>query len=83
MQPKPKLFIDGEPWWDFHFSYDFDGKQYAFTVCARSADEAHARMKKIALARYDGQGHGGPIAVWRGGFLVPIICWWRNLNERS
>jgi hypothetical protein len=78
-QPKPAMTINGEPWWHFHYEYDFEGKTYGFDVVARSADEADRRMKKIALARYLGQGHGGPISVWRGGFLAPLICWWKNL----
>jgi hypothetical protein len=80
---KPACIINGEPWWNFHFSYDFDGKSYAFHVPARSEAEAHARMKKIALARYDGQGCGGPIPLWRGGFFVPLIVWWRNATSRK
>lgn len=55
-EPKPAMVIDGEPWWRFHFEYDFDGKTYAFDVLARSEREAHERMRKIALARYMGQG---------------------------
>lgn len=79
MECKPAMVIDGEPWWPFHFEYDFDGKTYAFDVPARSEREAHDRMKKIALARYMGQGDGGPIPLSRGGFLVPLRVWWRNL----
>ena len=82
-KPKPAMWIDGEPWWRFHFSYDFDGKSYGFHVPARSADEAHERMKKIALARYDGQDCGGPIPLLLGGFLVPLIVWWRNRKQRA
>lgn len=80
---KPAMVIDGEPWWHFHFSYTFEGKEYAFDIPARSAAEAKARLSKIALARYDGQGDGGPIHVGRGGFLVPLICWWRNLTKST
>ena len=79
---RPAMWIDGEPWWHFHFSYDFDGKSYGFHVPARSAEEAHARMKKIALAKYDGQGDGGPITLSQGGFLIPFIVWWRNWSAR-
>lgn len=79
---QPKCIINGEPWWDFSYEYDFEGKTYGFEVCARSAAEADARMKKIALARYMGQVDGKPIPVWRGGFFVPVIVWWRNLFAR-
>ena len=80
--PKPAMWIGGEPWWHFYFSYDFEGNSYEFSVCARSEAEAHARMKKIALARFDGQGCGGPIPLFRGGFLIPLIVWWRNAKLR-
>jgi hypothetical protein len=76
---KPAMVINGEPWWRYSYEYDFDGGTYAFDVVAKSEIEAHARMKKIALARFVGQMSGNPIPVSRGGFLVPIICWWRNL----
>ena len=81
-EPKPVCTIDGEPWWDFLYEYDFDGATYSFHVRARSAEDAHARMKKIALARYLGQSDGGPIPLWRGGFLVPLVVWWRNAFAR-
>jgi len=74
------MIINGEPWWHYHFEYDFDGSTYSFDVPARSELEAHARMKKIALARYMGQGHGGPIPLHRGGFVVPLVVWWKNLT---
>lgn len=78
-KPKPFAIIDGEPWWRFAFSYTFEGKEYAFDIPARSTDEAHARLKKIALARYDGVGDGDAIPLSKGGFFAPFICWWRNL----
>lgn len=81
-EPEPFTVIDGEPWWKFMFSYTFEGREYGFDIPARSADEAHARLKKIALARYDGQGDGDGIPLHRGGFLVPLICWWRNHWKR-
>jgi hypothetical protein len=78
--PAPAMIIKGEPWWHFSYEYDFEGSTYAFDVCARSEAEAHARMKKIALARYLGQLDGNPIPAWRGGLLVPLIVWWRNFR---
>ncbi len=76
--PRPVCTIGGGPWWDFHYEYDFNGSTWGFQVRARSAEEAQERMKKIALARFCGQGDGGPIPLWSGGFLVPLIVWWRN-----
>lgn len=77
--PKPFAIIDGKPWWKFSYRYTFEGAEYSFDVPARSASEADARLKKIALARYDGQMCGDAIPVSRGGLMVPLICWWRNL----
>lgn len=77
-EPKPFTIVAGEPWWNFEFAYSFEGSEYIFHVCARSVDEAHQRLKKIAFSRYEGQCDGGPIPLWRGGFFVPLIVWWRN-----
>ena len=71
------MIIDGEPWWHFHYSYDWEGKKYAFNICARSEQEAHDRLKRLPLARYDGKGCGGPIPLYRG-WWVPLLVWWRN-----
>lgn len=76
--PKPVCTINGEPWWDFLYEYEFDGGTYSFHVCARSRNEADARMKKIAMARYRGQACGGPIAVWHGWAWVPLLTWWKG-----
>lgn len=78
MKPKPAMVINGESWWNFCFEYDFGGATFAFDITARSADEAHERLKKIALARYVGQADGNPVSLLRGGFMIPLVCWWRN-----
>lgn len=75
------MVVNGEPFWNFHFEYDFDGSTYAFCVPARSEVEAHARMKKIALSRYKGQGDGAPTPLRAGGFFVPLIVWFRNWRQ--
>lgn len=82
MTPKPVCYVDGEPWWDFDYEYDMDGKTFGFRVRAQSYDDADARLRKIALARCMGQCDGGPIPLHRGGFLVPLIVWWRNAFAR-
>jgi hypothetical protein len=82
-QPKPAMFIKGEPWWKFTFTYRFEGKEYAFDIPARSAEEAKARLGQISLARFEGQVDGDEIPFSSGGFLVPLICWWRNLRSRN
>lgn len=80
MTPKPKCIIDGEPWWDWLYEYDWEGKMYSFAVCARSEEEAHARLKRLPLARFCGQAHGGPIPLWRG-LWVPLWVWWANRRK--
>ena len=80
-EPTPVMVEpDGTKWWSFLYSYDWEGKSYAFDICARSREEADARLKRLPLARYDGQGHGGPIKVNPvTRVTVPLIVWWRNL----
>ena len=80
-EPKPATIINGEPWWNWLYEYEFEGATYSFSVMARSQIEAHARMKKIALARYVGQADGNPVSLSRGGWLVPFVVWWRNWSR--
>jgi hypothetical protein len=80
-KPKPACVINDEPWWDFSYEYDFEGKTWGFEVRARSLAEANERMKKIALARYSGQIDGKPIPAWHGRFWVPLVVWWRNWSR--
>ncbi len=59
-EPTPVCVIDGEPWWNWMFEYDWDGATYTFSICARSEDEARERLKRLPLARYVGQADGEP-----------------------
>ena len=84
---KPAMIVDGEPWWLFCFSYTFEGGEYALHIPARSVDEAHERLRKMALARFDGQLHGGSIKVTQvSGMSVPTSVMWKKfltrMNER-
>lgn len=79
-KPKPAVMVDGQPWWDFLYEYDMDGASFGFTVRATSREDAEARMRKIALARFVGQADGLPVPMSRGGFLVPLVVWLRNLT---
>lgn len=80
--PKPAAIVNGEPWWDFVYDYDMEGTTYSFHVRARSYADADARLKKMALARCMGQCDGRPIPLLAGGFLAPLIVWWRNARIR-
>jgi hypothetical protein len=44
---KPRGIVDGQPWWDFLFEYDWDGRTYSFVICAPSEEEAMARLKRL------------------------------------
>lgn len=82
--PKPVMVdSDGAPWWNFCYEYTWEGKTYGFAVCARSREEADARLLRLPLARYVGQMHGGPISVVAGGWLVPLLCRWKNWRQRQ
>lgn len=63
-EPKPAAVIDGEPWWNWMFEYDWEGVTYTFHICARSEGEARERLKRMPLARYVGQGDGAPISAY-------------------
>ena len=82
-QPKPAAVVNGIPWWDYLYEYDMDGATFSFSVRATSEVDAAARMRKIALARYVGQMDGQPVPLSRGGFLAPLVVWWRNLKTNS
>ena len=80
-EPKPACVINGVPWWDYLFEYEMDGARFGFSVRATSEADAHERLRKMSFARYLGQGDGVEIPLSRGGFLVPLIAWWRNLRR--
>ena len=79
MESKPIQIVDGEPWWNFLYEYDWEGATYCIDICARSQEEAEARLKRLPLARYVGQCDGGPIPVNPvTNIYVRILTWWRN-----
>lgn len=81
-EPKPACIVDGEPWWNFLYSYHWEGSDYSFSICARSREEADARLKKLPLARYQGQQHGNDIPAYPGtGLFVRLSCWLRNIAQ--
>lgn len=82
MTPKPVGIFDGVPWWNWSYEYDWNGKTYSFEICAPSKEDADARLKRLPLARFQGQCDGTPIPInpatkaW-----VPLLVWWRNLRQ--
>ena len=78
---KPASIYNGEPWWDFLYEYDWEGVTYGFAICARSQDEADARLKRLPLARFVGQADGKPIpATPAASLYVRLLTLWRNLG---
>jgi hypothetical protein len=71
--PRP-IYIDehGIPWWNWVYSYYWEGKFYSFEICARSKEEADDRLKRLQLAVFDGQADGGPIDVT----VTPVTSIW-------
>ena len=79
MECKPcHVDADGTKWWRFLFEYDWEGKTYGFDIPARSEEEALDRLKRLPLARFLGQGDGNPVPISKGGFMIPLVVWWRN-----
>lgn len=82
--PNPvQIDPDGTKWWRWLYEYDWEGDRFCFDIVARSQDEADARLKRLPLARFVGQGDGAPIPFIGGGFFVPLVVWWRNLRNMS
>ena len=80
-EPKP-MIVDkkGRKWWGFLYEYNWEGATYGFDICARSKDEADARLKRLPLARYAGQRDGNPIpANPATSIYVRALVWFRNL----
>lgn len=76
---KPKR-IDGEDWYDYLYEYDWDGGMYSFKICARSIDEAEARLRRLPLARFAGVvGDEIPVTT-TARVTTPLKVWWRNLD---
>ena len=73
-----------EPQWPtWLVDYNFEGKLYSMHVVARDADEAKRRLS--ACANF-GQVKGELLAsvpASRGGFLVPLVVWFRNAFSRG
>lgn len=66
-------------WPTWLFSYNMDGTQWQISVVAKDADEAKRRLSAAAAwGTLDGE-LVATVPMWRGGFLVPIVCWWHNL----
>jgi len=65
------------PFREYSFSYNHDGAEWSLRVKASSAEDARARIAKLAWARYDGE----VIAVIPSsvGLLGRVAVFVRNL----
>jgi|JI10StandDraft_1071094.scaffolds.fasta_scaffold1825128_2 hypothetical protein len=82
MQPAPvHIDADGTKWFDWLYEYDWNGDTFSFSICAPTREDADERLKRLPMARYVGQSDGGPVSLVGGGWLVPLIVWWRNLKQ--
>lgn len=85
---KPACVIDGVPWYDFLFEYDWEGKTYGFDICARSEEEARDRLKRLPLARLLGPGERSQVPAnaltrWALPYWLTLVCWWRNRRAKA
>jgi len=73
---------NGYSWWHFCFEYDWEGAIWGFHICARSKEEAEARLKRLPLARYVGQMDGHPLpANLATSIYVRTWVWFKNLER--
>jgi len=69
-------------WPTWIVSYGLDGSQWSIDVVAPSPEDAKRRLAAAAQwGTVDGELMM-EIPVTRGGFLVPLVCWVRNLFAR-
>lgn len=73
------------------FTYRHDGAEWMLTVQAIDADDARARIGKLAYASYDGVVHSqmpavmapvGLISVWARNLAATLLPRFRNLRNR-
>jgi len=70
-------------WPTWLFSYNFEGKQWSMEVVARDHDEAKRRLDAAAAwGKLDGELIAS-VPLSRGGFLVPLVVWVRNLIRQA
>jgi hypothetical protein len=61
------------------FSYRFDDHEYTIDIIAKDADEAKARLKALAWAKYDGSLVTRISAAPGAGMLVRALVPLRNV----
>lgn len=59
------------------FEYYHEGSWWAFTIPARSEDEALERVNKLPHATF--LGSVAEEIPARFGWVARLLCWWRNL----
>ena len=62
------------------FEYQHEGAEWAIQIPATSAEDAHARLKKLAWAKYRGEVHNSyrVPTTFLGSILARIATWYLN-----
>ncbi len=64
---------------EYLFTYRFGGSEWGISIFAASAAEAKEKIKAVSLARYDGELFAKiPASVPGSGWLIRLVCWWKN-----
>lgn len=65
---------------DYCCTYRFDNADWAFTIRARSSNEARARLRALGTnGTVDGELMAEIPAALGAGFIVRLVCWFQNL----
>ncbi len=66
------------------FEYRHEGAEWAIQIPATSAEDAHARLKKIPWAEYRGEVHGTyrVPTTFIGTLFARITTWWLTFARK-
>lgn len=75
--------MSNEKWPTWLVSYGYEGSKWEMKIVAKDMDDAKRRLSAAAAwGVVDGELIA-EIPVWRGGFLVPLVCRVRNFFRRE
>jgi len=64
---------------EFLFEYRFDGHLYGLPVVAKDVETARRKISAMTFAIYKGELYARiPASVPGSGWIIRLICWWRN-----
>lgn len=71
--------MSAKQWPTWSVSYNIDGGRWSIFIVAVDKEDAMRRLKQAATwGEIDGEIHAA-VRAKRGGFLIPLACWWQNL----